>query len=174
MDNHVPAEADGPTIYSGLIAQTDFHCMANRIYRHLVANGPVSLVQVAEIEKQVDDWRNRCPLYLWGPAPADAPNWLELVNDRLMICDKNLRLLILRPFLMRWATLTGTDSGSPPTRLDVDIECAVRCVGIASEIMALTLERLQRPEYPRLGVSFLLYVPHFILHCLLTRGRADS
>ncbi|KAE8381615.1 fungal-specific transcription factor domain-containing protein [Aspergillus bertholletiae] len=157
MDTCVPAEADGPTIYSGLIAQTDFHRMANRIYRHLVANSPVSVEQVARLEGQVDDWRNRCPIYLRDPAPAQAPDWLKLVIDRLKICDKNLRLLILRPFLMRWATLKTNGSSYASAELDINVQCALRCVKLASEIMALVLERIEQPGYSRLGVSFLLY-----------------
>lgn len=85
-----------------------------------------------------------------------------------MICDKNLRLLILRPFLMRWATLQEAQSDLYPAKIDVDAECAVRCVGIASEIMALVLERLEQPGYPRLGISFLLYAIYSNAYVLIS------
>lgn len=142
--------------------------MANRIYRHLVANSPVSLGHVVKLEGQLDEWQNRCPAYLRQRPSADDPPWLRLDKDRLVICDKNLRLLILRPFLMRWATLQEAQSDLYPAKIDVDAECAVRCVGIASEIMALVLERLEQPGYPRLGISFLLYAIYSNAYVLIS------
>lgn len=157
-DTSYPPAREGPTIYSGLIAQTKFHRMANQIYRYLTSVGPISAERAAEFEKQIDDWRSGCPSYLKAAVTATEPDWLKLAKDRLIICDRNLRLLILRPFLMRWATvLQAQDRGAfDETSINAEKPWAVRCLQFASESIDLTLERIERPQFSRLGGSFLM------------------
>lgn len=132
--------------------------MANQIYRYLTSVGPISAERAAEFEKQIDDWRSGCPSYLKAAVTATEPDWLKLAKDRLIICDRNLRLLILRPFLMRWATvLQAQDRGAfDETSINAEKPWAVRCLQFASESIDLTLERIERPQFSRLGGSFLM------------------
>ncbi|KAF3396166.1 Regulatory protein GAL4, partial [Penicillium rolfsii] len=158
-DTSYPPAREGPTIYSSLIAQTNFHRMANQIYRYLTSMGPISVERAAQFEKQIDDWRSSCPSYLQAAVTATEPDWLKLAKDRIVICDRNLRLLILRPFLMRWATVLQTQNmrACDETSINAEKIWAMRCLQIAAESMNLTLERIERPQFSRLGGSFLMY-----------------
>ncbi|PWY96059.1 hypothetical protein BO94DRAFT_143759 [Aspergillus sclerotioniger CBS 115572] len=144
----LPVEVDGPTPYTGLIAQAQFHLMANGIYRSLIAYPTVSLGEVSKLECRIDTWRETLPSCLTDPSNPPACPSLRFTGERLRICEKNLRILLLRPYLMAW---TADDRNGDHRAL------AFRCVEIARESMALVLGCLRRVSYPRTEASFLLY-----------------
>ncbi|PYI10977.1 hypothetical protein BO78DRAFT_414074 [Aspergillus sclerotiicarbonarius CBS 121057] len=143
-----PVEVDGPTPYTGLIAQAQFHMIANSMYRGLIAYPTVSLEEVSKLESRIDIWRESLPSCFTDPSHPPASSFVRFAGEPLRICEKNLRILLLRPYLMAW---TSDDRNGEHQAL------AFRCIEIARESMALVLTCMQRASYPRAEVSFLLY-----------------
>ncbi|OGM44791.1 hypothetical protein ABOM_006214 [Aspergillus bombycis] len=161
-----PTEVDGPTLYTGLIAQARFHQMANSIYRILLAYPSVPLHEVCRLETQINVWRDTCPSYLHDPSLSTKSPFLRFAGDRLRICDKNLRILLWRPYLMAWTT----DGGNDEHRV-----AALRCVETARESMQLVLGCMQNRSYPRVAASFLLYCLFHVslIYCVFLRSSAS-
>ncbi|OOF97619.1 hypothetical protein ASPCADRAFT_144278 [Aspergillus carbonarius ITEM 5010] len=151
----LPVEVDGPTPYTGLIAQAQFHMMANSIYRSLIAFPTVSLEEMTTLENRIDTWRATLPSCFTDPSNPPASPFLTFTGERLRICEKNLRILLLRPYLMAW---TADDRNGAHQAM------ALRCVETARESMSLVLGCMQRVSYPRTETSFLLYC---LLHAVL-------
>lgn len=78
----LPAEVNGPTIYSGLIAQAKFHLSTNQVNQRLAS--PATLVpdEAMNLQKPMDEWRGSLPTYLKQPTP-NQPGWLALARNRL-------------------------------------------------------------------------------------------
>ncbi|OJJ36079.1 hypothetical protein ASPWEDRAFT_112273, partial [Aspergillus wentii DTO 134E9] len=149
----LPPEVNGPTLYSGLISQAKFHLLANSIYRRLIATPCISIAEVQKLEASIDDLRDSCPSYLKGSGSVLESNWLRFAKDRLRICDKNLRILIWRPYLSLWTSRVQ----SIHDENDVYRESAFRCLHATKGLLALVVDSIRNQRYTRLSASFLLY-----------------
>ncbi|CRG90535.1 Regulatory protein GAL4 [Talaromyces islandicus] len=155
----VPSEINGVTIYSGLIFQAKFHLTANNIYRRLISTPNISIPEVQEMEKLIDAWHDSLPPYLKQPnSPADSET-MNITKDRLRICDKNLRILLWKPFLFKRPLNESSGHHFIDSKNDLHKECAFRCLFTAKESMSLVLQSIRRRQPNRPVASFLLYAP---------------
>jgi len=156
MTSEAPCEEDRVTLYSGLIYQAKFHMTANVVYRHLIANPDLSVTEAQELGKMIDAWRDSCPPYLKEPSLATEADWVQFSKDRLQICDKNLRILVWRPFLLGLTSRDGNRDSSTDDTNNLQKESALQCLYTAKESMDLILQSINRKQHTRLGASFLL------------------
>lgn len=154
----VPREMNEMTLYTGLISQAQFHVTANTIYRRLVATPNLSVHEVQELERLIDAWHDSHPAYVKGPGSPSDSEVMHFIKYRLQICDKNLRILLWKPFLFNWAQKESTGNYLSDPEKDLHKQCAFRCLYTARESLNLILQSIDRHQHTRIGSSFLLYV----------------
>jgi hypothetical protein len=60
----LPLESPGPTLYSGLIAQSRFHLLTNSVYQRLISSPSITPEETLNLQKPMDDWYNGLPSYI--------------------------------------------------------------------------------------------------------------
>uniref|UniRef100_A0A093XWE5 Regulatory protein GAL4 n=1 Tax=Talaromyces marneffei PM1 TaxID=1077442 RepID=A0A093XWE5_TALMA len=154
----LPPEVNGPTIYSGLIAQANFHLKTNHVYQQLLVSSPsISTAEAQELQKPMEEWSNELPYYLKSAIP-DEPDWLALMRNRLMWRDMNMRMLIYRPIVLRWATerWKATENTVEPED-EAEKECRLRCLQFARTTISCMMEYMETHMCTRLGAWYILY-----------------
>ncbi|KAL2843691.1 fungal-specific transcription factor domain-containing protein [Aspergillus pseudoustus] len=157
LTTSVPCELDHATLYSGLTQQATFHSVANHVYRRVIANPNLSVSEAQNLEKMIDAWTDSCPPYLKASDAMEVPDWLQFSKDRLRICDKNLRILLWRPFLLKWTQREIRGDFSFNAESNLDKELAFRCLYAAKTSLGLIIETLGRNQHTKIAGSFLLY-----------------
>ncbi|ODM15000.1 hypothetical protein SI65_09495 [Aspergillus cristatus] len=153
----LPSEVNGPTLYTGLIAQSRFHAIANAIYRRLVAKPNISIAEMQDMEKMIDDCQCSHPYYLMDEDYMPRSEWLRFSSDRLRICDRNLRILLWRPYLLQWVKMNSKGEESENGANDVFRENGLRCLYAARESLDQVRKTTEDGAHLRLAASFLLY-----------------
>lgn len=153
----LPAEVDGPTLYTGLIAQSKFHLKTNQVYQRLISSPTLTAEETLQLQKPMDDWYNELPIYLKQGSPAE-PDWLALVRNRLMWRDWNLRIVLCRPILLRWASERWSSDAPPEGEEDpAERECRIVCLQNARSSIASISEFMETHICTRLGAWYMLY-----------------
>jgi len=155
----LPKESDGPTLYSGIIAQAKFHLLTNSVYQRLISSPALTPEETLSLQKPMEEWYNNLPDYLKQPASMPESDSLALVRRRLMWRDWNLRTLIYRPILLRWAARRWTPTpGPPPEREDpLEGDCRMLCLRNARLTIASISEYMDNYICTRLGAWYMLY-----------------
>lgn len=158
----LPQESDGPTLYSGIIAQTKFHLLTNSVYQRLISSPSLTPEETLGLQKPMDEWYNGLPDYLKQTVTTPEPDSLALVRRRLMWRDWNLRTLIYRPILLRWAARRWTPGSQPVEHEDpLESDCRMLCLRNARLTIASISEYMDNYICTRLGAWYMLYVPQF-------------
>jgi transcriptional regulatory protein GAL4 len=168
----LPAESSGPTIYSGLIAQSRFHLLTNSVYQRLISSPSLTPEDTLNLQKPIEEWYNGLPPYLQHPQlplsvqPAPDPDF-ALVRNRLLWRNWNLTILIYRPILLRWAARrwaphTKSNPGTPEIGGEdpCETECRMRCLQNARLTISSISEYMENYICTRLGAWYMLYVLH--------------
>ncbi|KAL5041489.1 hypothetical protein BDW71DRAFT_212072 [Aspergillus fruticulosus] len=155
-DGLLPARTDSPTIYTGLIQQSSYHRMANRIYRRLLSSPAITQQDVYEAEQMINAW-HRDSLFCGGPRNHPSqPEWYFTARRRQILCDQSLRLLIYRPMLLQW--LRGSPGTIGPGHPDSAgaAHCRAQGLKIARTTIAMIADSLSTNRYSRLTLAFTL------------------
>lgn len=154
----LPAEVNGPTKYSGLIAQANFHLKTNHVYQRLLVSSPsLTIEETQELQKPMEEWYNELPIYLKTAIP-DEPDWVALMRNRLMWRDLNMRILIYRPLVLRWASerwKSANTSNDPEDQAEQ--ECRHRCLQYARTTILAMMDYMETHMCTRLGAWYILY-----------------
>lgn len=111
----------------------------------------------------MDEWYNSLPDYLKNPPPPpQEPDSLALVRRRLMWRDWNLRILLYRPILLRWASRRWTPDSPVEDENPAEAECRLLCLQNARMTISSISEYMDHYICTRLGAWYMLYVllPH--------------
>ncbi|KAH8703730.1 putative C6 transcription factor [Talaromyces proteolyticus] len=153
----LPPESNGPTQYTGLIAQTKFHLKTNHVYQRLISSPSITAEETKELHKYMEEWYNELPMYLKGRSPNE-PDWLALTRNRLMWRDWNMRMLIYRPIVLRWASERWTSTDSLDNQEDpAERECRLLCLQYARTSIMSISEFMENHMCTRLGAWYMLY-----------------
>ncbi|KAL5366594.1 fungal-specific transcription factor domain-containing protein [Aspergillus floccosus] len=156
----LPAPTDDTTIYTGLIQQSNYHRMANKIYRQLLSKPLVTPKDVDEAEQTIDAW-HRSTLFCVQVRDRDArPEWQFIARHRQILCDTSLRLLIHRPMLLRWFKISKSSSHTVETAYPdngSEARCRAHGLKIARNTISVIVDTLSRGRYSRLTLAFTLY-----------------
>lgn len=106
----------------------------------------------------IDDCRASHPSYLIDGDYAPRSEWLRFSGDRLQICDRNLRIILWRPYLLQWVKINCKDEGYEDNANDVFRENGLRCLYAARESLDLVRKSIDSGAHLRLAASFFLYV----------------
>lgn len=140
-----------------MIAQAKFHLLTNSVYQRLISSPALTPEETLSLQKPMEEWYSNLPDYLKQPASMPEPDSLALVRRRLMWRDWNLRTLIYRPILLRWAARRWTP-GLPPEREDpLESDCRMLCLRNARLTIASISEYMDNYICTRLGAWYMLY-----------------
>jgi transcriptional regulatory protein GAL4 len=153
----LPPESPGPTQYTGLIAQAKFHLKTNHVYHRLISSPSITAEETKELHKPMEEWYNELPIYLKSSTPNES-DWLALVRNRLMWRDWNMRMLIYRPIVLRWASEHWSSAESLGDQEDpAERECRIMCLQYARTSIISISEFMERHMCTRLGAWYMLY-----------------
>jgi transcriptional regulatory protein GAL4 len=109
----------------------------------------------------MEDWYNSLPHYFKQPITTPESDNFALVRNRLMWRHWNLRILLYRPILLRWASRRWTPTpGSPPEPEDpLETECRMLCLRNARWTISSISDFVNNHICTRLGAWYMLYVP---------------
>ncbi|GIK01125.1 lactose regulatory protein lac9 and GAL4-like protein [Aspergillus viridinutans] len=155
----LPAEENGPTIYSGMIAQAKFHLHTNSVYQRLISTPSLTAEETLGLSKPMEDWYNGLPHYFKQPITTPESDNFALVRNRLMWRHWNLRILLYRPILLRWASRRWTPTpDSPPEPEDpLETECRMLCLRNARWTISSISDFVNNHICTRLGAWYMLY-----------------
>jgi transcriptional regulatory protein GAL4 len=159
----LPPEVNGPTIYSGMIAQAKFHLLTNSVYQRLISTPSLTPEETLSLQKPMEEWYNNLPDYFKTPPPTSESDPFALVRNRLMWRDWNLRILLYRPILLRWASRrwTPTTGSSPDHEDPLEADCRRLCLRNARLTLSSITDFVNNHICTRIGAWYMLYVSPF-------------
>ncbi|KAH7310325.1 putative fungal-specific transcription factor [Rhexocercosporidium sp. MPI-PUGE-AT-0058] len=155
----LPQEVTLPTVYSSLRAQSALHLTTNQLYHRLISTPAPTSSELLSLQVPLDTWQNSIPAYFQTHSPEIQVNdALVLARYRLSWRTWNLRIILFRPTVLRWATKTW--SLGPDNDLngdESDEKCRMLCLESARETIASISEYMAGNLTSRLGSWYLLY-----------------
>ncbi|KFZ16069.1 hypothetical protein V502_05268 [Pseudogymnoascus sp. VKM F-4520 (FW-2644)] len=105
----LPNEIASPTIYSSLIVQSKLHQATNPVYHRLISNPPPAAHELLSLQQPIDLWEASIPPYFQLDNPdVHQHDALILARYRLTWRAANLRIILFRPVVLRWAARRWT------------------------------------------------------------------
>lgn len=155
----LPVESNGPTLYTGLIAQAKFHLLTNKVYQRLISAPSLTPEETLSLQKPMDEWYNSLPEYLkQPPSTPSEPELVALVRCRLMWRDWNLRILLYRPVLLRWASRRWAPDSPAEVEDPLETDCRMLCLQNARLTISSISVYMDHYICTRLGAWYMLYV----------------
>lgn len=100
----LPLESAGPTLYSSLKIQSEFHLHTNHISNRLLAEPGLSAEAALALDGSMQAWVQTIPPYFQlHYQPASQMRWYLFARSRLWWRMWNLRIIIYRHILLRRA-----------------------------------------------------------------------
>ncbi|KAH6703190.1 transcriptional regulatory protein GAL4 [Leptodontidium sp. MPI-SDFR-AT-0119] len=173
----LPPEANETTIYSYIRTQSSYHLRTMRIYNRLISSPLPSATDLLSLDDElIEGWRSSLPHYF-------RDNDLPLSNEYLLGHSisrwrfRLLRIIMYRPFLIRWAQNDyGLSTPSSPSTQEypqfstAENTATMRCFQAAEECISALFCFWTSGTHTRLAAWYVLY---FLLqaslipiHCL--------
>ncbi|PWY82209.1 C6 transcription factor [Aspergillus heteromorphus CBS 117.55] len=152
----LPAEVNEPTLYSGLIMQARFHLLTNSVYQRLISGPSLTPEETLGLQKPMEEWYSGLPDYFKQP-PTPVSDAFALVRNRLMWRDWNLRILLYRPILLRWASRRWTPNSAPEPEDPLEADCRMLCLRNARLSISSITDFVNNHVCTRIGAWYMLY-----------------
>ncbi|KAI9370734.1 fungal-specific transcription factor domain-containing protein [Aspergillus egyptiacus] len=153
----LPPDVNEPTLYSGMIAQAKFHMLTNSVYQRLISSPSPTPEETLSLEKPMEEWYNGLPDYIKQPELSSVSDNFALVRNRLLWRDWNLRILIYRPILLRWASRRWTPNTSTEPEDPFEADCRMLCLRNARLTISSIADFVNNHLVTRLGAWYILY-----------------
>lgn len=157
----MPSPITGPTIYSGLIAQSKFCLLTNGIYNRLISKPSPSAEESLEFNKSIEKLMSELPEYFQENGPIDTSRqWFVLTRYRLLWRVKNFQVIMFRPFILQRVLLVGDNRQRLPpdlTNSQAEQECRRICIRSARETIGLVHEFLDQFQHSSISNWYALY-----------------
>lgn len=156
-----PVQLFGPSIYSGIIAQSKFCRLTNGIYNRLISKPSPSAEESLEFNKSIENLMNELPEYFQENALIDTSRqWFVLTRYRLLWRVKNFQVIMFRPFILQRVLLVGDNMQrlqSNLTNSHAEQECRRICIQSARETINLVCQFLGTFQHSSISVWYALY-----------------
>lgn len=150
----------GPTLYSGIIAQTKFCLITNGIYNRLLSNPSPSAEESLEFNKTIlTEFIDNLPDYFKQEDRQLNPacQWLVLTKYRLLWRVKNFQVIMFRPFVLQRILQLGSSTSQLSTS-EPEQACRQICVSAARDTIHLVDEFLHmNPGQTAVATWYALY-----------------
>lgn len=154
MTTTVPTEADFPTPYSAIIAQSRLAIIANRIHT-ISMSARVSQTEMdsnlASTEESIDEWRRSLPSYF---SLGGIPSWFRAPRAILFWKEQNLRILL-------WQTLERRPN-LWPGKAESSLKCCTASLQAVFDICGFCRENV---DLVHRGLSW--YATYFLFQATL-------
>lgn len=151
-----PQEVETPTIYTGLIAQSRFHIKTNQLHHRLLSRPEPSLQDILSLQAEVDEWENSLPLYFRPNSPLIQSHQAYMfARYRLSWRVWNLKIVLLRPVLLRWSARQKSGDDQAPES-DEEVTCRQDCLQHARETITSISDFMSRDIGTRLSTWYIL------------------
>lgn len=140
-------------MYTYLRVQSSYHLNTMDLYNRLISKPfPTAAELVVLDEKHICSWLSQTPLYYSVYPPAGSKYALGLGITKWRY--RNLRIVMYRPFLVRWALESAASEQTSPT--DAETQAVVKCLDAAKEtIFSIEEYWFSRPQN-RLAAWYVL------------------
>jgi len=155
----LPPEADETTIYTYIRTQSLYHLRTMRIYNRLISSPVPSAAELISLDDElVEGWRNSLPSYFRDddlPLPTEYLLGHSISRWRYRL----LRVIMYRPFLIRWAQngfVSSKSPGSPSQTSTAEQIATSRCFRAADECIQALLHFWTSGTHTRLAAWYVL------------------
>ena len=148
-----PAEIDGVSLYTYLRVQSCYHLKTMGIYNRLISlPSPTSAELVALDDEDIGSWLAHIPRYYSDYPPAGSQYALGIGITKWRY--RNLRIVMYRPFLVRWAL--GLTPYDQPSSSSTETLAVFRCLDAARESIFSIEEYWTSRSHSRLSAWYVL------------------
>ncbi|KIW01439.1 uncharacterized protein PV09_07197 [Verruconis gallopava] len=159
----LPMESNVPTIYSNLIHQSTFHRLTNSMANRLLSTNPPSTNEALRMYTAIQAWKKALPYFFdIEQPPAASMDWYLFARSKLAWRTWNFQLLIMRPFLLRWAKRQSRDTTAEDGTEEK--RCREICIESANLTIASIQQYVSTNTLPRLHAWYALF---FLFHAAL-------
>lgn len=157
MTSEDPGGSSGPTIYSSLIAQAQFHLATNGVSNRLLTAPAISAADALSLNDRFLTWAENLPDYLRmdfeGP---DATTWIRFARHKLWWRCWNLQIIMFRPILLR-NLMKRADKGKSEQLADEEERCTQLCLQCVQHTIASISRYAIEAPLCRLAAWYCLY-----------------
>jgi transcriptional regulatory protein GAL4 len=150
--------------------QSKLHQAINPVYHRLISTPPPGSHELLSLQKPIDDWEASIPPYFQLDNPAvHQHDALILARYRLTWRAANIRIILYRPIVLKWAARRWTAQDIPEAEDPEEEQCRQLCLQSARETIASISQYMTTNIPSRLGSWYMLLVaPSRTLSGLLT------
>ena len=149
-----PPEVEGLTLYTYIRVQSAYHLGTMSIYDRLITGPfPTAAELVALDDQHIGGWLAQVPQYYTVFPPAGSPHALGAGISQWRY--RNLRIVMYRPFLVRWA-LSPSPYGREASASSSEGLAVFRCLDAAKESIASIEEYWTSRSNSRLAAWYVL------------------
>ncbi|KAL2397937.1 hypothetical protein ABEF93_006404 [Exophiala dermatitidis] len=168
----VPPEVNEATIYTYIRTQSSYHLRTIPIYNRLISNPVPSAGELISLDDElVQGWLTGLPAY-YSDQDLPLPQGFLLGHAIGRWRFRLLRIIMYRPFLIRWAQngligsvkSLGTSSSGPGSAPPAESVATMRCFQAAEECISCIYQFWAAGTHTRLAAWYVLY---FLLQAAL-------
>jgi transcriptional regulatory protein GAL4 len=168
-----PAEVDEATANTYLRVQSSYHLQTMPIYNRLISNPPPLPEELLTLDSTiVEAWLSQVPHYFHDSSGPHLDDRFALPHGINCWRYRNLRIVIFRPLLVKWALQDGPED----TLTWHEQEATNRCLCAARESIASIQNFWKSRSQTRLTAFYVLYflfqaalIP---IHCLRSKSQS--
>ncbi|THZ70632.1 hypothetical protein D6C85_05809 [Aureobasidium pullulans] len=168
-----PPEVDEPTVNTYLRVQSSYHLQTMPIYNRLISNQPPLPEELLTLDSTiVEAWLSQVPHYFHDSSGPMLEDRFALPHGINCWRYRNLRIVIFRPLLVKWALQDGREE----TLTWHEQEATNRCLRAARESIASIQNFWKSRSQTRLTAFYVLYfifqaalIP---IHCLRCKSKS--
>ncbi|RMZ71161.1 lactose regulatory LAC9 [Pyrenophora seminiperda CCB06] len=173
----IPPEAEEPTIYSQLRAQSSFHIHTNYISNRLLAEPGLSAEAALALNTSMDAWTPTVPPYFQLSHTSHlTTRWYAFARSRLWWRFWNLKIIVFRQILLRWAISERgqiPDQGTQSAQEDCKRICLDAAHSTVISIHQYAMHDLSRLE-GWYATFFLFHAALVLTLCIISFPRSEE
>ncbi|KAJ4186290.1 hypothetical protein NW767_012710 [Fusarium falciforme] len=156
-----PPEVDGVTEYTYIRVQSAYHLSTMSIYNRLITSPFPSAAELIALDDVcIGSWLAQVPHYYFASPPPKSEHALGIGISKWRY--RNLRIVMYRPFLVRWAR--ASSSNTQQSSLSIENLAVFRCLDAAKETITSIQGYWASRSHSRLAAWYILY---FLFHATL-------
>lgn len=155
----LPSEVNEATIYTYVRTQSSYHLRTIRIYNRLISTPVPSAAELIALDDELmEGWLESLPPYFCDDN-LPLPNEFLLGHSISRWRFRIMRIIMYRPFLIRWAQDgfgAGKSPASPSQASSAEYEATKRCFKAAEECISVIFQFWSSATHTRLAAWYVL------------------
>ncbi|KAJ9134315.1 C6 zinc finger domain containing protein [Pleurostoma richardsiae] len=161
----LPGESTGPTLYSGVKTQSDFHLHSNYISNSLLSASGIATQDALTMNTSLDSWSDTIPPYFLPNRPPETDDQPYLfARSRLWWRFWNLKIILFRHLLLRQAVARNRSPITLTSNHPLDEQAIYIAIDAAQCTITSINSYLETAELTRLASWYSVF---FLFHASL-------